>query len=313
MEETRSGDARRRLRPTEQVVAVLGFPLLITAGLCAHVAAMERGVDPNLAGTVVIVTSYAVIALAERILPWQRSWLHAQGDVPTDIGLALSNTVVTGVLGPAVLALVAVMGAAASEAVGSGLWPDDWPWVGQLALALVLAELGEYGFHRAMHEVPFLWRLHATHHSAPRLYWLNAARFHPVDLFVVTVLKGIPLVLLGAPLAIFAMVNVFSALHGAYQHANLPVRLGPLNWIFSLTELHRWHHSRRMEEANHNYGGNLIVWDVVFGTRWLPDDRDPPEAIGIEALPAFPKGFVANLLVPFRWRRVVEEASRPPG
>ena len=34
-----------------------------------------------------------------------------------------------------------------------------------------------------MHEVPWLWRFHATHHSAPRLYWLNAGRFHPLDLF----------------------------------------------------------------------------------------------------------------------------------
>ena len=55
----------------------------------------------------------------------------------------------------------------------------------QLPLALVVAELVEYSFHRLMHEVPWLWRFHATHHSAPRLYWLNAARFHPIDLFLV--------------------------------------------------------------------------------------------------------------------------------
>ncbi len=305
--------ARRKLTTVEAVVATLGFPLLITLGIGAHIVAIERGLDPNLSGTILIVSSYAAIAIAERFIPWQRSWLHSQGDVRTDIGLALSNAVVTGVLGPAVLAGVALLGAAASEAIGSGLWPMQWPWLAQLALALVLAELGEYSFHRAMHELPPLWRLHATHHSAPRLYWLNAARFHPIDLFVVTVLKGIPLVLLGAPLAIFALVNVFSAIHGAYQHANLPVRVGPLNWIFSLTELHRWHHSKRMHEANHNYGGNLILWDVVFGTRWLPDDRDPPEAIGIESLPRFPMGFFANLLVPFRWKKVEAEASASSG
>ena len=28
-----------------------------------------------------------------------------------------------------------------------------------------------------------MWRVHAAHHSAPRLYWLNATRFHPFDLF----------------------------------------------------------------------------------------------------------------------------------
>ena len=58
-----------------------------------------------------------------------------------------------------------------------------------------------------------------------------------------------------------------------------------------MTELHRWHHSKLMHESNHNYGGNLIVWDILFGTRWLPNDRDPPEAIGMESLPGLPMGF----------------------
>ena len=53
----------------------------------AHIAAIERGFDPNLAGTLLIISSYAVIAIAERFFPWQESWLHSQGDVLTDIDL----------------------------------------------------------------------------------------------------------------------------------------------------------------------------------------------------------------------------------
>jgi sterol desaturase/sphingolipid hydroxylase (fatty acid hydroxylase superfamily) len=121
--------------------------------------------------------------------------------------------------------------------------------------------------------------------------------------------KMVPVALLGAGLPVLALVNIFSAIHGAYQHSNLPVRIGPLNWIFSMTELHRWHHSKLVRESNHNYGGNLIVWDVLFGTRWLPEDRDPPESIGMEALPGFPMGYWANIASPFRWQRVVSESS----
>jgi sterol desaturase/sphingolipid hydroxylase (fatty acid hydroxylase superfamily) len=255
------------------------------------------------------VLGYTAIAMCERWLPWHRSWLHSQGDLRTDIGLAITNGVLGGVLTPLLLAAVAIGGAALAATVGAGLWPVDWPLLAQLALALFVAEFVEYSFHRMMHEVPWLWRFHATHHSAPRLYWLNAARFHPIDLFLVGSVKLAPLVLLGAGLPIFALVNLFSAIHGAYQHANLPVRIGPLNWIFSMTELHRWHHSKRIEESNHNYGGNLILWDLIFGTRYLPGDREPPEQIGIAALPRFPMGFWANLGSPFRWRRLVAEAS----
>ncbi len=46
---------------------------------------------------------------------------------------------------------------------------------------MIVSEFGSYWAHRLMHERPLLWRLHAVHHSAERLYWLNAGRFHPLD------------------------------------------------------------------------------------------------------------------------------------
>jgi sterol desaturase/sphingolipid hydroxylase (fatty acid hydroxylase superfamily) len=87
------------------------------------------------------------------------------------------------------------------------------------------------------------------------------------------------------------------------------VRLGALNRIFSMAEPHRWHHSRSLLEANTNYGSNLTVWDVVFGTFFLPHDREPPTAIGIADLPDFPAGYLDQLAAPFRWARVREQAA----
>ena len=77
-----------------------------------------------------------------------------------------------------------------------------------------------------------------------------------------------------------------------------------------MAELHRWHHSPIAEAANHNYGGNLIVWDIVFGTRWLPEGREPPVRTGIEELPGFPGSYPALMSVPFRWRAITREAGR---
>jgi len=307
--QTAAESGLRRLSGFSRVFAALGFPALLVATHGGALALMGAGWDPALSILPVLAGAYLFLAVSERMLPWHRSWLRPQGDLRTDVGLFVTNGVVNGLATPVLLAAATFLGAALAARVGIGLWPADWPLLAQLPLALVVAELVEYSFHRAMHEVPWLWRFHATHHSAPRLYWLNAARFHPIDLFLVGSVKMVPLAVLGAAAPVFALVNLFSGVHGAYQHANVPVRLGPLNWIFSMTELHRWHHSRRIDEANHNYGGNLIVWDVVFGTRWLPTDREPPEAIGMESLPAFPTGFWDNLLAPFRWRRV-EAASR---
>jgi sterol desaturase/sphingolipid hydroxylase (fatty acid hydroxylase superfamily) len=302
---------KRTLRGVERVFAVTAFPCAVTVCICGTLRLMEEGVDPALAFGPSVFASYLFLAVCERLLPWHRSWLHSRGDLRTDIGFLGVNALMNATLTPVVLVASTVVGIALSQRIGGDLWPSGWPILPQLALALVVAELVEYSFHRAMHEVPWLWRFHATHHSAPRLYWLNAARFHPIDLFFVGVVKLAPLAVLGAGAPVFALVQLFSAVHGAFQHANVPVRLGPLNWIFSMTELHRWHHSKAIEESNTNYGGNLIVWDVVFGTRFLPADREPPEEIGIEALPAFPMGFWANLAAPFRWRRVRAAAGLP--
>jgi len=305
----------RQLAGFERILAMVGFPVAVVATHAWAFHLMGQGLDPAVATVVPIPVYYFALACLERVFPWHRSWLHSQGDLRTDIGLILTNTVLLGLATPTVLFLGAWLGAALSGAIGTGLWPTGWPIVLQLALALVIAEFIEYSVHRSFHEIPGLWRFHATRHSAPRLYWLNAARFHPIDLFLVGACKIIPLAVLGAGVEVFGLVNLFSAVHGAYQHANLPVRVGPLNWIFSMTELHRWHHSRQIEEANQNYGGNLAVWDVLLGTRFLPKDREPPEATGMEDMPAFPMGFVANLAAPFRWGAVVREsqaAGTPP-
>ena len=110
--------------------------------------------------------------------------------------------------------------------------------------------------------------------------------------------------MLGAPASVLALVNVFSAVHGSVKHANIPARIGPLNWVFSMAELHRWHHSPVVAEANHNYGGNLILWDVVFGTRYLPADRKPPSNVGLADAPGYPRypsSYVGQFLAPLRW------------
>jgi sterol desaturase/sphingolipid hydroxylase (fatty acid hydroxylase superfamily) len=144
---------------------------------------------------------------------------------------------------------------------------------------------------------------------APRLYWVNAARFHPIDLLLLYVVGYLPLVALGCPGEVFFLFALFDAVFGMLQHSNVDVRLGPLNLVFSMAEPHRWHHSRRLGEANANYGSNLIVWDHVFGTYLLPTDRPGPDAIGIADLPRFPGGYVAQLAAPFRWKAVRREAG----
>ena len=68
-----------------------------------------------------------------------------------------------------------------------------------------------------------------------------------------------------------------------------------------------------VREANNNYGQQLIIWDIVFGTRFLPADRMPPEVIGMANLDAFPMTYLAQVASPFRWSRIKRESAELAG
>jgi sterol desaturase/sphingolipid hydroxylase (fatty acid hydroxylase superfamily) len=281
------------------------FPLVLAAAMLAGASLIDRGGEP----TVVLAGSALVVLIAERVFPHLRAWQRSHRDVLVDLGHVVSVSIASLLTLVAVRALLAPLALALAALGTHRLWPAGWPLLAQLPLALVLAELFQYWSHRLSHEWEPLWRLHATHHSAPRLYFLNAARFHPLDIVVDTTAGLIPLVLLGCPAPVQALFALFTGVFGYLQHCNVRVALGPLNYVFSMAELHRWHHAKDLREANTNYGSNLILWDLVFGTFFWPRDRKPPEEIGIPDLPAFPQTYWGQLLSPLRWR-AIQAASR---
>lgn len=286
----------------ERLVGAITLPLLLACTLGGAAALMRSGRSAAFASGIAIASGYVVIAILERLVPYEREWLHSKADLAVDSAWFATNGVLNRLLEPPLLAVAVGTSAWLAGRVGATLWPVGWPLGAQLPLALLTAEWFEYWVHRLMHENAFLWRFHALHHSAPRLYWLNAVRFHPLDTLLLSVGKLLPLAILGAPPGVLALVNVFSAVHGSLKHANVPARIGPLNWVFSMAELHRWHHSPNPEEANNNYGGNLIVWDTLFGTRFLPQDRRPPAEVGLAAAEWYPSGYWAQWVAPFRRR-----------
>lgn len=280
------------------------FPVTFFGSLLALVWLIEGGISAHVAVAPVAAVAAVIVILSERIQPHSARWARSYDDVGTD----LRHMVLSQLLPPPLIdAALAVTVGAVAIAVndGQGLWPRSSPFALQLAAAMIIGEFGQYWWHRLCHESHWFWRFHSTHHSAPRLWWLNAGRFHPLDTVFAHVLTMTPVVLLGCPDEIIAGMAVFTAVHGMFQHANIDLRLGPLNWVFSMAELHRWHHSRDMADANANYGANVIFWDVVFGTRHLPADRrHDPADVGFEGDAAFPQTYLGQLAVPFRWDRV---------
>ncbi|MCH2171890.1 sterol desaturase family protein [Myxococcota bacterium] len=285
------------------------FPIAMFGSVALSLKVFETGGSETRALFLGLGFGYLVVIVAERLFPFVPAWNRNHGDIATDAAWGGTGFATGSLVGVASTAIGGYLGSLLSASFGSTLWPTTWPLLAQLVLAIVVVEFFHYWIHRFEHEWDWLWSVHATHHSAPRLYWLNALRFHFLDTALLNLGFVAPLVALGAPAPIFVLWIVASSVHGICQHANMQVRCGPLNWVFSMAELHRWHHSRLVRESNTNYGQNIILWDIIFGTRFLPSDRNPPEDIGIANLPAFPMNWWSQLLSPIRWKRI-KDASK---
>lgn len=288
----------------------LVFPLMLIAALSATRDLLTRGSPPE-AVFAIWLAAMPVVALLERWIPRHERWNRPHDDRLTD-AIYLPATLVVGAGVSAAWAGVHLWLATALQQTvgsdGSSVWPSGWPLALQIAIACVVGELFAYWPHRWMHESPWLWRFHSVHHSARRVYWLNALRSHPGETVFRGSISSIPLAVLGTPPEVLAYWMVIGRIAGLFQHANIDFALGPFGWIFSIGELHRWHHSRDRAEADHNFGDTFIFWDGVFGTRYLPPEP-APERVGIAGLDAFPTRWWQQQLAPFRYGRI-ERASR---
>lgn len=167
----------------------------------------------------------------------------------------------------------------------------------QILEVVLLSDILIYWGHRLQHNVPFLWRFHAVHHSAEHLDWLAAHREHPLDTVYTVGLINLPAFLLGFPLEILAGFLAFRGLWAIYIHSNVRLPIGPLRWFLGAPELHHWHHDRNRNAGN--YANLSPLMDLAFGTYVCP--KHEPESIGVSE--PFPKGYVQQLLHPLGVRR----------
>lgn len=275
-----------------RVLSYVWWPALFAASAGATTFGVMVGL-PVLVFNLTYVALAVAIAVLERAMPHEQTWLKNDGQIVPDI----AHTLLSKGVAQVVVVMIAFMGLAQLVAPSEGgLWPRDLPLAAQTVLGLVLAEIGLYWKHRIAHEWPVLWRFHAVHHSVTRLWFLNTGRFHLVDTLTGLIAAMPLLLLLGAPPDTMIMVSAITAIIGILTHANVEMRCGVLNYVFNTPELHRWHHSKVTAEGNRNYGENLMLFDQLFGTFYLPARR-PPAEIGIRH--PMPATFWGQVKAPF--------------
>jgi sterol desaturase/sphingolipid hydroxylase (fatty acid hydroxylase superfamily) len=166
----------------------------------------------------------------------------------------------------------------------------------QAIVFVVASDFMSYWIHRGYHGAA-LWKYHAVHHSSKDLDWISAARFHPVNLLLGTMLVDVALLLAGISPNIMLWVGPFTTAHSAFVHANLNWTLGPFRYVLAGPVFHRWHHTALERGGSCNFAGTFPIWDILFGTFYMPKN-ELPDAYGIDDK-EFPTSFGAQLLYPF--------------
>jgi sterol desaturase/sphingolipid hydroxylase (fatty acid hydroxylase superfamily) len=234
---------------------------------------------------------------AERRLPMMRAGFWT--DAAYWLFTPLATKVVTRVTVIAIIIPVALMayGKLDRDLIEHGFGPASrLPLWAQAMLIVVLSDFTSYWMHRSFHGRR-LWAFHAVHHSSVALDWLSAVRVHPVNDAVMRVAGVLPVVALGfAPVAA-AGVAPFLTFMAILIHANLDWDWGPLRGVFASPRFHRWHHTSEEDGRDKNFAGIFPVWDIVFGTYYMPRDR-MPDRFGTET--PVPPGLWAQLVFPFK-------------
>jgi sterol desaturase/sphingolipid hydroxylase (fatty acid hydroxylase superfamily) len=283
------------------------FPvtLCIGVGLMFYLLQIQQYVEVSYFAIPIMVL--IMLLILERKHPFDAEANKSKGDVKTDLyslGIVafVMEPLITAV-GPAIAVTILLMlNLPQSFSIFDGL-----PLWAEILIVIVMIDFNKYWFHRLSHHNLFLWRFHSIHHSVKRMYLINGFRLHPIYHAATYVLAILPPVVLGASHEALIMHSVVLGIAGSFQHANVKLQHGPLNYIFSTNELHRWHHSQKFAEGSKNCGAIFIVFDIMFGS-YLKNLNDSPKEMGIHGEKHYPmNNYWKQLLVPFMWKKWMDE------
>ena len=239
-----------------------------------------------------IVVSFA----AEKWLPYEKAWNTPQGDFGRDIVHAIVNE---GSLALTV-AFIPIMTAIVPH---FSIWPHHWPLLVQLGFAIIVADFGITMAHYFSHKYSMLWRLHAVHHSIKRMYGFNGLLKHPLHQAIELSAGTLPLLLIGMPIEIGALLGFSAALQLMLQHSNIDMRLGPLKYIWAVAAGHRHHHVKDGTRGDVNFGLFTHLWDHLLGT-FVTNSNERPSPrngeLGIGSQPNYPQNYISQLFQPFK-------------
>lgn len=216
--------------------------------------------------------AFGAAAVLQWLLPIAKDRKLIPGNWRTNLTLAAFNAAVTGLVCGGCLCGVSQQ--AAQYGFGLFLVARLPPAITILVCVVALDGVA-WAWHRANHRMPALWRFHAVHHSDTVYDVSTAVRFHLGEIVVALIVRGIAVLLLGAPVAAILAFEIIYSLFNFMAHGSIALPGGLDRFLSRLVvtpAYHRVHHSRNAHQQHTNFGTIFAVWDRIFKTSqpWTP-------------------------------------------
>jgi len=270
---------------------------------------MEHLLDFDWRSTLFVLGSLGAMVMIARQLEkrWPAEVNQPSSEVLTDFKLVIANAIMTWLVKPA----VAISAVALVNAAGGGLFTlrADTPlhFALSLAIFLLVSDLYSYWSHRISHMVPALWTMHSLHHSAEALTFITGARHLWLETAIVGAFFPSVAMLFKTPPEIVTTALFLGFLPNGCAHLNVRLHLGRFSTWINSPQWHRIHHSIQPEHHDKNFAAIFPIWDVIFGTAWIPGKDEFPKP-GL--VPGERPGVIAGIIWPFRNLPVVTRAGR---
>ena len=119
-----------------------------------------------------------------------------------------------------------------------------------------------------------------------------------MNALVGSLMQTLALLILGFGPDIVALTIIVRRTYSIFEHSNLQLSYGVLDYVFVTPLFHRWHHSDDERAIDKNYANIFSLFDLVFGTYYFPKKEDPA-SFGLYRA-RIEGGFVTHLLYPFK-------------
>ncbi|WP_417335299.1 sterol desaturase family protein [Halobacteriovorax marinus] len=165
----------------------------------------------------------------------------------------------------------------------------------QFAIYILTFSFSTYTIHRLNHTVPYLWNIHALHHSSEELTVTATFRDHPLSLVYVEVFSFMIVRTMIFSEAVRNVADIFTMCWILFTHSNLNIRSPFLSKFLIMPHDHLWHHSKECKKRKgQNYGSILSIWDHLFNTYYSDETITK---CGVNHI--YPKSIIKKLIYPF--------------